>query len=101
MNIQTDKILTQLHTALKNFEHVERAVLFGSRARGDFNERSDYDVAIYGELPANERYALHELCAERLPTLHKIDLIFMSDTLDQKFTDRIHAEEIVFYEKAQ
>ena len=45
----TDPILTRLRAALATAygERLERAVLFGSRARGDAQTESDYDVAVF------------------------------------------------------
>jgi predicted nucleotidyltransferase len=44
-----DPVLTRFRVALSEIygERVERAVLFGSRARGDFTPESDYDVAVF------------------------------------------------------
>ena len=44
-----DPIMTRFHGALtlRYGTRLERAVLFGSRARGDFRTDSDYDVAVF------------------------------------------------------
>ena len=44
-----DPVLKQLRAALNEMygERIERVVLFGSRARGDAHEDSDYDVAVF------------------------------------------------------
>jgi predicted nucleotidyltransferase len=44
-----DPILKRFHAALDEIygERLERVVLFGSRARGDAREDSDYDVAVF------------------------------------------------------
>jgi uncharacterized protein len=46
---QHDTILTRLRATLDNIygRRLERVVLFGSRARGDAQEDSDYDVAVF------------------------------------------------------
>ena len=43
------KIISEFKSALKKAygERVERAVLYGSRARGDHQPDSDYDVAVF------------------------------------------------------
>ncbi|MBF0609269.1 MAG: nucleotidyltransferase domain-containing protein [Magnetococcales bacterium] len=45
----SDPILAKFHVALVDIygERLERVVLFGSRARGDEHEDSDYDVAVF------------------------------------------------------
>jgi predicted nucleotidyltransferase len=47
--ISNDPVLGRLRAALaKTYgDRLERAVLFGSRARGDFRPDSDYDVAVF------------------------------------------------------
>ena len=42
-----DKILRRFRAALDELygDRIERVVLFGSRARGDAHEASDYDIA--------------------------------------------------------
>src|ERR1700736_5083071 len=44
-----DPILKRFRTALDTLsgDRIERVVLFGSRARGDAREDSDYDVAVF------------------------------------------------------
>ena len=45
----SDPILSRFRAALAETygDRLERAVLFGSRARGDFRPDSDYDVAVF------------------------------------------------------
>jgi uncharacterized protein len=58
-----DPILKRVRDALDRLygERIERVVLFGSRARGDADEESDYDIAIFlndlrpNDLPARWR----------------------------------------------
>jgi predicted nucleotidyltransferase len=47
--LATDPILKRLITTLNEIygDRLERVVLFGSRARGDASEDSDYDVAVF------------------------------------------------------
>src|SRR5580698_7363700 len=47
--ISNDPVLSRFRAALAEAygDRLERAVLFGSRARGDFQPDSDYDVAVF------------------------------------------------------
>ena len=44
-----ERVLTRFRAALTELygDRLERAVLFGSRARGDAHDESDYDVAVF------------------------------------------------------
>jgi uncharacterized protein len=68
-----DPILKRFRAALDEIygDRIERVVLFGSRARGDARDDSDYDVAVF----------LKDL-ADRVPELYRLaDL--SSDILDE------------------
>jgi uncharacterized protein len=44
-------------------ERIERVVLFGSRARGDAREDSDYDIAVFIKNPGTLSVELHRLAS--------------------------------------
>lgn len=69
-----------------------RIVLYGSRARGDYRERSDVDLAIYG-LPPETRSSFQD-AIEELPTLLSFDVIFMDDPLSPEFIQKVEKEGI-------
>ena len=94
-----DAILSALVRAFKHYPAIKRAVLFGSRARGDHREQSDYDIAVSGVLTSSEKTALRIFCAEELPTLHKIDLIFMDEQTGTPLAESIQKEGIIFYDQ--
>ena len=60
-----DPILRRLRTALDEAygARAEGVVLFGSRARGDGGEDSDYDVAVFIENPGSLGEELHRLAS--------------------------------------
>jgi uncharacterized protein len=47
--LASDPVLTRFRAALDALygDRIERVVLFGSRARGDAREDSDYDIAVF------------------------------------------------------
>jgi len=82
MTSETDPVLTQIATELRSKYHCHAALLYGSRARGDATEVSDYDVLgitrrakphhiakrVRGKFWDVFVYPEHELTATRLRT---------------------------------
>ncbi len=93
------KLIEEMNKWFARFKNIEKVVLFGSRARGDNTERSDYDIAVYGDLSRREMAVLRTAFDEDLPTLHKIDLIFMCVQAESDFTVNIEKEGKIIYEK--
>ena len=56
--VANDPVLTRLHAALTGLygSRLERVLLFGSRARGDAQPQSDYDIAVFLD-PLPDRWA--------------------------------------------
>ncbi len=94
-------LINAIRALLIGFPSVEKAVLFGSRARRDNGERSDYDIALYGNPSRDDKIRLRFAFSEELPTLHKIDLIFMNEAHPAAFLSNIEKEGISFYEKTE
>ena len=44
----TDKTVAQIHEVLAHFPEVEKAVLYGSRAKGNYKPGSDVDLTLLG-----------------------------------------------------
>ena len=43
-----ESILENISNILKKYKEVESAKIFGSRARGDYKNTSDIDIALFG-----------------------------------------------------
>lgn len=98
MNVDK-KLIVELISYIKKFECIEKVVLFGSRAREDNSERSDYDIAIYGKVPYSVQSDIRYFCDETLWTLHKIDLVFVNANTYPKLLRNIEREGVTLYEQ--
>lgn len=72
---------------------MSRVVLFGSRARGDYSEKSDIDLAIAGP----GKHGFIESVEEHCPTLLSFDFIDLSMDISQDLQRRIAEEGVVIY----
>ena len=61
-----------------------RVVLFGSRARRNHRERSDFDIGVIGSAPLSLKtyYRISDFL-ESLPTLYRIDWVDLNRAMDR------------------
>lgn len=74
---------------------MNHVILFGSRARGDYRERSDIDLAVSGGKP--DRFSL--LVDEETSTLLKFDVVNMDGAVQEELREMIQKEGKIIYEK--
>jgi len=84
MNLD-ENILKAVNNICMKTKEVKKISLFGSRARGDNNERSDIDLAIY--FFDKPHYDVIE-ALEDIETLLKVDITIINDSLTDKFIVR-------------
>ena len=75
--------------------HIEKLIIFGSRARGDFRRTSDIDLAVSGGDFA--RFALD--VEEETSTLLKYDFVDLDRNIQEELLKSIEKEGVVIYEK--
>lgn len=74
---------------------VEKVILFGSRARGDYKRTSDIDLAISGG--NTTRFSLD--AEDDVWTLLKFDVVDLGRPMQEPLKESIRSEGIVLYEK--
>ncbi len=74
---------------------IEKVILFGSRARGDYHRASDIDLAVYGGDVI--RFSLD--VEEYTSTLLTYDVVDMNRKLEAGFVESIEREGKTLYEK--
>ena len=75
--------------------NIEKVVLFGSRARGDYHRASDIDLAVYGGDVVNFSLDVEE----QTSTLLTYDVVDMGKTYKAAFVESIEKEGKILYEK--
>ncbi|MDR1531383.1 MAG: nucleotidyltransferase domain-containing protein [Clostridiales bacterium] len=63
-----------IHEILANNPRVQQAVLFGSRAMGANTERSDIDIALFGDFTWRDVEKIRLAC-DALPLPYKFDVV--------------------------
>lgn len=90
------KALEDIYAIAENYK-ITRLLLFGSRARGTYQEKSDIDIAVYG--CRNFIDFIFDM-EENVWTLLEFDLINMDEpTVSQELKDEIRRDGVLLYEK--
>lgn len=76
--------------------HVMKIILFGSRARGTYWEKSDLDLAVFG---CHDFTQFSFAMQENVWTLLKMDLIDMNEDVSMELMSEIERDGVVLYEK--
>jgi type III restriction enzyme len=77
---------------------LRRVWIFGSRARGDWRERSDIDLAIDAPDWGKQEFRQFADALARLPVVYAVDAVHWQDKLTQPFAERIERDRKVFWE---
>ena len=95
-----DRVLQYVRDAAERYPFVHKVVLFGSRARGDNTDGSDYDLAIYADPVRDEAGFLDAL--DEMPTLSKLDVVFIKPHhKGTPFYESILQEGVIVLDKFQ
>lgn len=86
-----DKNIDKLLKIISKYKNIDKVILFGSRARGDNDERADIDIAI--DCPKISEANFYKLMEEMdSSTILKLDIHRFDKLEDGKFKDRIIQE---------
>ena len=81
--------------ALAKKHSLEKVILFGSRARGDYQRASDFDLAVFGGNVTEFALDVEEYTS----TLLFFDVVDLNKNLQTEFRESIKKEGKVLYEK--
>lgn len=89
-----EEIVLAIKHVLMRYPGVEQAKIFGSRARGDFKNTSDIDIAVYfvGELPPRLSLDIEEAAG-----IYKVDVVDMNNLHNEKLRQRIEEQGLEIY----
>ena len=93
----TSDQLGQIIGLLKAFPAVEKAVIFGSRAKGTHKTGSDVDIAIIGTNLKSYVTQISYQLNEELPLPYYFDVIDYASITHQKLKEHIDRVGVMFY----
>lgn len=80
----SNEIYLQIKNIIKKYNKYEFKI-FGSRARGDFKNTSDIDIAVIGQVSKEDEFAI----------LNEFDLLEIPYTVDVLFVNKIQKIELL------
>ncbi len=89
-----EQVIKEIIDFAKKYD-VEKVLLFGSRARGDFKRTSDIDLAVSGG--DFDRFALD--VDEETTTLLMFDIVDLDREMQPELRESIEKEGVILYEK--
>lgn len=89
-----EQVIQEICALTRKYD-VDRVILFGSRARGDFRRTSDIDLAVEGG--DFVRFALD--VDEETSTLLKFDIVDLGRNIQEELLESIRREGRILYEK--
>lgn len=96
-----ERFLTELTNYCSNNNKIEKVLLFGSRARGDFQFNSDIDLALYTTDITHSDQNMIEYMIQEIPTPLKIDIVFMDRLLKEELIKNIKRDGVILYEQGK
>ena len=89
----------RITTTLAHYPEIEKAVLYGSRAKGNYRTGSDIDLTLFGDQlnPTLLMRLDNDLDDLLLP--YKFDLSLFASLTHPELIDHIRRVGVVFYEK--
>jgi len=92
--------IEKIGAVLAGFPQVEKAVLYGSRAKGNYKNGSDIDLTLFGgqDLTLEILYKINQALDDLLLP-YTIDLSIFEQLRDPDFIGHIQRVGLVFYER--
>jgi predicted nucleotidyltransferase len=93
--------IARMQTVFSYFPEVEKAILYGSRAKGNFKPNSDIDITLTGDLLSLDLLNQIEWKLDDLLLPYKIDLSILQHLKNDEFIKQIQETGIVLFTKSQ
>jgi predicted nucleotidyltransferase len=96
----SDKTLASIRRILADYPAVDKAILYGSRAKGNYRPGSDIDLTLCGERLDLDLLGKIATRLEESPIPYTVDLSIWSKLDHAGLREHIERVGVVFYERA-
>ncbi len=98
----SDKTIRIIHDVLHRYSEVDKAILYGSRVKGNYRPGSDIDLTLIGSQELTHHVLLrilNDLDESAIP--YMVDLSIFDQINDKDVRDHIQRRGVVFYQKRE
>lgn len=95
----SDIVIDDLKGVFKQYPNIEEVRIFGSRAKGNYSEGSDIDLALIGEGLTFNTIMDINIKIEDLELLYKVDILNYMEKRGTPIGDHIDRVGQLFYKK--
>lgn len=94
-----DQIMGKIQSVFKTFNEIDKVILYGSRATGNYKEGSDIDLCLVGEKITHSILSRVDLALDDLFLPYTFDVSIYSHLTNQDFISHIKRRGVVIYER--
>ncbi|MDR0311471.1 MAG: nucleotidyltransferase domain-containing protein [Acidobacteriota bacterium] len=93
-----DKTISLINEIFAKYPAIEKVVIYGSRARGDYKNGSDIDLTIFGDISVRDKINISGQIYD-LPIPYMCDVSIFKNIKNENLTEHIERVGQVFYER--
>lgn len=94
-----ESTIKNIKNIMSKYNEVEKAYVFGSRARADYKSTSDIDIAIFSDNISSTTLNLIRDDMYMLDIIYKVDIVHFESLTKEKLQMNILNEGICIYKK--
>lgn len=92
-------VIDEIKKVLSKYDDIEKVLVFGSRARGDYKKTSDIDLAIFSEDISSTNLNLLRDDLYMLDIIYKVDVVDFNSLSKDALKENIINEGIMIYNR--
>lgn len=92
-----ESVIISIKNILSRYKEIEKAVIFGSRARGDYKKTSDIDIAIFADEMSSTRLNLLRNDFDELDIIYTIDVVDFYKISKKELKNNIITQGIIIF----